>query len=51
MGQKKDRSFRRYAIFGAIWVAAVLGVLLAPTYAQSHRQDILQDKPQGIICS
>lgn len=41
MAQKKDRIFRRYAMFGAIGVAAVVGVLLVLTYAQSQRQDIL----------
>ena len=51
MAQKKDRNFRRYAIFGAIGVAAVVGVLLALTYAQPQRQDIMQDQPQGITGS
>jgi hypothetical protein len=48
MAQKNSKKgFRRYAITGSAAVAGLVGVLLALTYAQPQRQDIIQDKPQG----
>lgn len=48
MAQKKDRILRTYNMFGAIGLAAVVGVLLALTCTQPQPRHILQDKPQGI---
>jgi hypothetical protein len=52
VAQKKRCGFQKiHAIMGAVGVAAVVGILLALTYLQPQRHDIVQDQPEGVTGS